>query len=217
MCWREASWPRRPLPRGPKSILPSPWAALYLGRHFSPPVWLLLRDQVEFIAKPQCWHQEYDSPYPATEVFKSPGWWPKLPAAVTNCLVMTQMPGSNFNPAASSRAGMTCSTIIALYILVAGRTANSPGAVFLPQGGYIGRCISSGVKYPFLSLLLWFKTMASPPDTTLIIGRSCSWWLSEHHFTHAYSASFLLSETVKIIFNGLSTLVFIQVPGLTLL
>lgn len=29
---------------------------------------------------------------------KSSGWWPQLPEAVTNCLSMTQMTGSNFSP-----------------------------------------------------------------------------------------------------------------------
>lgn len=116
----------------PKSVLHYPEQPFTLGGCFSPAAQPLLRDGAEFTAKPRCWHQEYDSPYPATDVFKSAGWWPELPEAVTNCLMMTQMTGSNFSPAASSQAGMTCLTITALHILVEGRPVNSPGVELLP-------------------------------------------------------------------------------------
>lgn len=123
---------QRVLLSSPKSVLHQPEQLCTLGGCFPPPARLLLRDGAEFTANPGCWHQEYDSTYPAIDVFKSSGWWPELPEAVTNCLMMTQMTGSNFSPAASSRAGMTCSTIAALHIPVKGRPVNSPGVELLP-------------------------------------------------------------------------------------
>lgn len=156
------------LPCSPKSALHQPEQLFTLGGCFPPPAWLLLSDGAEFTANPGCWHQEYDSPYPATDIFKSSGWWPELPEAVTNCLMMTQMTGSNFSPAAGSQAGMTCLTIAALHILVKGRPVNSPGVELLPQVGYIERGVSFLVVWNILCSGHFFRfkhvDLFSPPS-----------------------------------------------------
>lgn len=156
------------LPCSPKSALHQPEQPFTLGGCFPPPARLLLSDGAEFTANPGCWHEEYDSPYPAIDVFKSSGWWPELPEAVTNCLMMTQMTGSNFSPAAGSRAGMTCSTIAALHILVKGRPVNSPGVELLPQvvilkgGFHLLWCEIFFALAIFSDLNMW--TFISPPS-----------------------------------------------------
>lgn len=61
-------------------------------------------------------------------MFKSIGEWPELPEAFTNCLVMTQIAGSNFSHAVSSWAGAACSALPAPSVLVVDRAENPPGA-----------------------------------------------------------------------------------------
>lgn len=154
----------QPLRAGPGSpsvqsqICPAlAWAALYLGRCFSPLAQLLLRDGAEFTAKPRCWHEECDSPHPATDVFQGAGWWPELPGAVINCLVMTQMAGSNFSPAAgwNDLLSYCCSPYPGER-----QACKFPRCWAYPVGRlyWKGGLISFGGKYLLCSgLFFWFK------------------------------------------------------------